>query len=75
MVEELTYVEYVEDALVGRTIVHVRPMNKEELALFGWDEVYGSTPMLILLNDMTAIIPSQDPEGNGAGHLFITEAE
>jgi len=25
----------------------------------------------IIMSDGTVIIPSQDPEGNGAGHLFI----
>jgi hypothetical protein len=50
-------------------------MKSEELELFGWDLRYGSEPMVIILDDLTAIIPSQDPEGNGPGHLFVTEAE
>jgi hypothetical protein len=72
---EQTYMEFVHTSLLGRTIMDVRPMKSDELKLFGWDLSYGSEPMVIILDDLTAIIPSQDPEGNGPGHLFVTEAE
>jgi hypothetical protein len=76
MIDERTYMEFALDTLRGKTIMHVRPMHKNELELFGWSESFGgSVPMVIILDDLTAIVPSQDPEGNGPGHLFLTPAE
>jgi hypothetical protein len=70
-----TYIEEVYGVLRGKTIAHVRPMKDEEMTLFGWTPRYGSTPMIIILDDGTAIIPSSDPEGNEAGHLFVEATE
>ena len=53
--------------LIGRTIVAVRIMNKEELDEMDW---YGHAPVLIL-DDGTEIVASKDYEGNGPGVLFI----
>jgi hypothetical protein len=75
MTNEATYIEEVYGVLRGKTIAHVRPMKEEEMTLFGWTPRYGSVPMLIILDDGTAIIPSSDPEGNEAGHLFVEVAE
>jgi hypothetical protein len=53
----------------------IRPMNPTEIELFGWGEGWGGVPMVIILSDGTAIVPSADPEGNGPGHLFLEKAE
>ena len=62
-------------AIVGKTIMAIRPMNATEIELFGWDEGWGGVPMVIILSDGTAIVPSADPEGNGPGHLFLEKTE
>ena len=43
--------------------------------MFYWEKGYGEIPFLILLDDGTALIPSSDPEGNSAGHIFIEQTE
>jgi hypothetical protein len=68
--------ELVRDAyghLVGRTITKVRPMTSEELAAVDWSGRFGEMPVVIELDDGTAVIPSRDFEGNGPGALFIEE--
>lgn len=68
------YVSKQYGALVGRTIKEIRPMYEEELKNFDWDD-YSSTPLVIILDDGTVLIPSSDPEGNQAGHLFVESLE
>ena len=55
------------DHLIGKTIVAVRHLNKEELGDMDW---YGRVPVIVL-DDGTEIIASQDDEGNGPGRFFI----
>jgi hypothetical protein len=55
-------------ALVGRKIVATRYMTEKEMAEHGWDR----SPLVIFLDDNTAIYPSMDDEGNGPGSLFTT---
>jgi hypothetical protein len=72
------YTEYVQEEfgpLVGRTITGVRLMTEGEMNMLGWYEGGGSVPIVIALDNKMLVIPSQDPEGNGPGHLFIEEAE
>ena len=57
--------------LVGKKIIGVRPMTETECELFGWDYRFEDYAMVLVCDDGTAIIPSQDPEGNGAGFLFV----
>jgi len=57
-------------SLVGKTIKRVRPMTINECDLFAWD-YEADYAFLVEFTDGTVIVPSQDPEGNGAGHLFI----
>ena len=52
--------------MIGRKIVEVRKMTKKEIEREGWD----SGTVAIVLDDGTAIYPSQDDEGNGSGALF-----
>lgn len=58
-------------SLVGKTVKKVRLLTETELELFGWDDGYGECAFLVEFSDGTVIVPSQDPEGNGAGFLFI----
>lgn len=56
--------------LVGRTIVGVRHMQKDEIEMFGWYASPESTTILQLDDDSLVIVLS-DPEGNDAGHLLV----
>lgn len=71
LIEASQFIVSEYGSLLGKTIVKISPMMKSEIELFGWNEGWGGVPMVIILNDGTAIIPSADPEGNGPGHLFI----
>ena len=55
---------------IGLKIKDVRMMTKEELNNEGWEENWGSFPVVIILEDGSKIYASQDPEGNGPGALF-----
>jgi len=55
---------------VGRKIVAVRPMTKEEVEREGWDDWYRSNVPVIVLDDGTTLFPSRDEEGNGPGEIF-----
>ena len=66
-----SYVKSKYGSLVGRKIKTVRPLTSGECEDFGWDAGYGAVPMAIILDDGTALIPSSDPEGNDAGHIFV----
>lgn len=57
-------------SLVGKTVKSVRPLTEEECEMFGWG-YRSELAFLVEFTDGTVIVPSQDPEGNGAGHLFI----
>ncbi len=61
--------------LAGKTILGVRAMTQEEMELFGWDNNSSKDAIIVLLSGGHAIIPSQDPEGNGPGHLFVERTE
>ena len=62
-------------SLVGKTIKTVRPLYKEECEDLAWEYDYEQEAMVIIFTDGTAVIPMQDPEGNGAGHLFLATTE
>ena len=68
------YKEYIKKeygSIVGASVKKVREMSANELEMFGWEDRYGSVPMVIELSNGQALIPSMDPEGNGAGHIFL----
>jgi uncharacterized HAD superfamily protein len=72
--EWLAKKEYIErdfGSLVGKTVKSVRPLNEHECELFGWDFKHEHYAMAVVFTDGTVVVPSQDPEGNGAGFLFI----
>lgn len=52
--------------LVGKKITKVRYMTEKERDQIGW---YGR-PIVIVLDDGTALYPSRDDEGNDAGAIF-----
>jgi hypothetical protein len=67
------YIREEFGSLLGKKILAVRPMFDQEIEDFGWDTGGWNVPFVLILDDGTAVIPSQDPEGNGCGHLFIEQ--
>ena len=57
--------------LVGLKIVGIRYLTKEETDASGW---YRS-PIVIELNDGSALIPQQDDDGNDCGALWIANSQ
>ncbi len=61
----------IAKVLVGKKIVAIRYMTDEEMDNHGWSR----RALIIQLDDGTAIYPSADDEGNGAGALFTNSEE
>ena len=60
-----TWEQKISKQLLGKKIVEVRWMTKKEA-----DENYWNyQPVLLILNDGTALCPMSDDEGNNAGAL------
>tara|TARA_R110001583_G_scaffold188157_1_gene349948 strand:- start:246 stop:503 length:258 start_codon:yes stop_codon:yes gene_type:complete len=58
----------IEKQLVGRKIVKVHYMSKEDAKdNFYWDK----RPLILTLDDGSEIIPTSDDEGNDGGALFF----
>ena len=53
--------------IIGRKITGVRYLTQDELDDMDW---YGRVPVIVL-DDGTEIVASQDGEGNGPGCFFI----
>jgi hypothetical protein len=64
------YIQREYGSIVGAKIVGVRPLTASELDGMGWEDSY-DVGFVILLDNGQALIPSMDPEGNGAGHVFV----
>ena len=60
-----TWEQRISKQLVGRKIVEVRWMTKKEADENYWDY----QPVLLILDDGTALCPMSDDEGNNAGAL------
>lgn len=56
--------------LIGKKVVGVRHMTQKEIDMFAWYDASEDTT-LIEFHDGTVAIVSADPEGNGAGHIFV----
>ena len=69
--KKLTWEEKISKQLVGRKIVQVRWMTKEEADESYWDY----QPVILILDDGTSIFPMSDDEGNQAGSLYHCGAE
>ena len=65
------YIKKEWGSLIGRTITGVREMTDGEVEDFGWERGGGSLAMVFTLDNGLAFVPSQDPEGNGPGHIFV----
>ena len=57
--------------LIGKRIVGVRYLTKEETEANYWY----SSPIVIELDDGSALIPQQDDEGNDGGALWIANSK
>lgn len=57
--------------LEGRTIKKVRYLDEDELRSLYW----GSTAIVLELDDGTLVFPSCDDEGNDAGALYTTNED
>ncbi len=55
--------------LVGRRIVKVAYMTREEADGLGWTR----RSLMILLDDGTTIYPSSDDEGNNGGAVYTSD--
>lgn len=64
------YIQREYGSIVGAKIVGVRPLTASELDDMGWEDSY-DVGFVILLDNGQALIPSMDPEGNGAGHVYV----
>ena len=65
------YIQEEYGLMVGAKIVEVRVMTEAEAESYGWGiNVWNTPPMVIFLDNGMSIVPSADPEGNEAGHLF-----
>jgi hypothetical protein len=69
------YIKREYGSLVGKTIKTIRPLHKEECEDLGWEYDYSDEACVFIFTDGTAFIPMQDPEGNGAGFLFLSKVE
>jgi hypothetical protein len=59
--------------IVGRSIVAVEPLTREQAIALGFDDdMLGPTPVLaIRLDDGSMLLPTDGPEGNGPGWLEL----
>ena len=73
--ERIALIEREFGSLKGKTIALVRPLMEAECEQFAWEYDYEDYAMAIFFTDGTVLVPSQDPEGNGAGFLFLIESE
>jgi hypothetical protein len=69
------YIKSQYGSLVGKTIKEVRALTADEANIFGWSVTHGTTPCIIIMTDGSVMIPSSDPEGNSAGHIFVEKVE
>jgi len=66
------YIQREWGSLVGKTVKTVRPLTKDECLDMMWD-YEREDAFVIVFTDGTALIPSQDPEGNGAGFIITAK--
>ena len=67
--EELKQTRYKDTlGLIGRKIVAIRWMTTQETEQLGY---IGASPVIILLDDGTRLIPQMDDEGNDGGAVLV----
>lgn len=64
---EKRWTKVATDALVGRKIVKVEYMSKENCKQLDWYE----SGLILVLDNNTFVIVQQDDEGNGPGSLVV----
>ena len=62
-------VEYA--VLVGKRVKYVRALHPDECDALGWEHDRSDAAVVIVFDDGTIAVPTQDPELNGAGFLFV----
>jgi hypothetical protein len=68
---ETKWTQYGEKHLVGRKIVAVRYLTRDEAEALGWNE----RSVVLVLDNGAALYPSADDEGNGPGALFGNDGD
>jgi hypothetical protein len=68
-----TYIKKEFGGIVGRRIVAVRPLRDSELEDLYWHYSAGAVAFAIILEDGQVLIPAQDEEGNGPGHVILAD--
>ncbi len=63
---EETWTKVAQEQLLGKTIVAVRYMSREEADEIGWDNV----PVVMQLDDGNLVYPGVNTGGNSGGVLF-----
>lgn len=71
----INYIQNEFGSLKGKTIALIRPLTEAECKQFAWEYDYNDSAMAIFFTDDTIVVPSCDPEGNGAGFLFVIPSE
>lgn len=71
----IAYINKEFGSLKGKTIALIRPLTEAECRQFGWEYENNDDAMAMFFTDGTVIVPSADPEGNGAGFLFVIPSE
>ena len=67
--EEIEQTKYKDTlGLIGRKIVAIRGMTTQETEKLGY---IGASPVIILLDDGTRLIPQMDDEGNDGGAVLV----
>ena len=67
--EEIEQTKYKDTlGLIGRKITYIRWMTTQETEQLGY---MGASPVIILLDDGTRLIPQMDDEGNDGGALYV----
>lgn len=66
---EVLIKEYKE--IIGKRILGVRELSAQEMKELYWQDSWGTVPAVFILEGGHALIPSQDPEGNGPGFLML----
>ena len=64
---EKKWTRFAYDILVGRKIVNVQYLSKQDCENMGWDE----SGIALILDNGDTVIVQQDDEGNGPGSLFL----
>lgn len=73
--KRVSYITREFGSLKGKTVALVRPLTEDECKQFAWEYDYNDNAMALFFTDGTVVVPSCDPEGNGAGFLFVIPSE